>query len=90
MIDEGDIRCIGTTQFLRNTYVAGTSLEIAFIKHKDLKAFSKFLDDNNIDYDNNQIKSDKTCYIIKDNARVSEVLGKLENCNLVEEFNIRA
>lgn len=51
--------------------------------------FKNYLNEQEIEHDYNQIKSDKTCFIIKD-ERISEVLEVLETGDIEAKWNIRA
>jgi hypothetical protein len=89
IIDFGKLQCIGSTGFLRDTYCAGTSLEIAFDKEHNLDDFDQFLDLNEIGHEKNQIKSDKFCYIVKNKRDVHTILEKFEESNVKSTYNIR-
>jgi len=61
IINEGEIKSIGSAQFYRDSYAPGFSIEITFFVNNDQNKFSCFLEEYKIEYTSNHIKCDKIC-----------------------------
>jgi len=89
IIHEGNVKCVGSSQFLRDKYGKGTSFEIAFEDREYIKLFNDNLSNNlKISFKVNKIKADKSTYLVHKYEDIIKLLHLLEDESFKNEYSI--
>jgi len=88
VINEGQIKACGTTAYLRETFAKGVVAEVAFKSKTVTHKFCTLLRNKGIQFEMNQIKTDKAAFLVPDHKNVIMLLEILENKDLAKQYDI--